>query len=191
VQLRKGKWEKKADLELLSIQHSSNVEIRDLRLSNGYAISLHSLEMRLTPIVWSLLCVSHHAAAAPYFFESQPMPTLDDRSLLKGFRKFLGGIAGVAFDDAVGGLLQQVESAVNAGDRDALLNAMQNLKPTASPTNVEDASSAIKAVAMERPSSLFEFNSKLVANGIIFGTMPEILGNTKNSRTGENSNQNV
>ncbi|KFA81208.1 hypothetical protein S40288_07527 [Stachybotrys chartarum IBT 40288] len=147
--------------------------------------------MRLTPIVWSLWCVSHHAAAAPYFFERQPMPTLDNRSLLKGFRKFLGGIAGVAFDDAVGGLLQQVESAVNAGDRDALLNAMQNLKPTASPTNVEDASSAIKAVATERPSSLFEFNSKLVANGIIFGTMPEILGNAKDSRTGENSNQNV
>jgi hypothetical protein len=110
---------------------------------------------------------------------SSPTENIESRGLLKGVIPGLDGVVDGVVDgivvNLVKGLLGQIHNAIEAGDRDGILNAVKKLVPTATPTSVEGAHKVIEAVAKAKHTNILEYSSHLIANGIISGSVGDLL----------------
>jgi hypothetical protein len=116
------------------------------------------------------------ALAAPQpHLAGQPTPTLQERGLLSGVVDGLDNVVDGVVVTLVEGLLGQIHNAVQAGDRDGVLDAVKKLVPTATPTDVQSASKIIEAVAKAERTNIIEYSSHLIASGIISGSVQNLL----------------
>jgi hypothetical protein len=123
----------------------------------------------------------------------QPTPTVQQRdsTLVSGVLNDLDGIVDDVVVNLVRGLLGQIHNAIEAGDRDGVLNAVEKLVPTATPTNVENASKIIDAIVAAEHTHILEHSSHLIANGIISSSVQDLLEYAGGPAYGKNGCENL
>lgn len=148
--------------------------------------------MKASSILAGCIAVaSYTASAAPQpELAGASSPTVQERQLLKGALDNLNGAVDGIVVNLVKGLLGQIHNAIQAGDRDSVLNAVKKLVPTATPTNVQEASSIIEAVAKAKHTNVLEYSSHLIANGIVSGSVPDLLEFAADLGSDENGHAN-
>lgn len=151
--------------------------------------------MRTLFILAACLSLAYRTIAIPQPKEERPTPTLEDRQILGDLGKAVDGVVqGVGSGVVVGlvqGLLDQIHNALEANDRDGAIDAVKQLVPTATPTNIDGASRVIEFLGTATPSNIVEYNAHLIANGIISGSVGDLLALADGFVSGENSHSNM
>ncbi|KAF5637952.1 lipase B [Fusarium sp. NRRL 52700] len=122
--------------------------------------------------------------AAPY--NSKGASLIDRRQALSGL--FNGANNGLAV--TVSGLLDKLGDALNEGDGKQTLDTLQKLKPTIKPKNVGEASAITEKVAQSEPDNIVEYSARLIANGVVSGSVDDLLSYAQGLGSAENGNDN-
>ncbi|KAJ9628020.1 hypothetical protein H2203_003241 [Taxawa tesnikishii (nom. ined.)] len=137
--------------------------------------------MRSSTVAASLLSICGAALGAP---APQPAaapaptaaPVLEERQLLSGI---LSAVA------------SGVNQALTANNFGSILTALESAKPTASPTNVQDAVSKLSSIHNQaQPTNIYDYSAQLVANGLISSTVSSLVESIGGVLTGENNMNN-
>ena len=140
--------------------------------------------MRLS-FLFSLLSGLVAVSAVPG--AQKPAPhDLENRQLVSGL---LGGVTN-GLDDAVSSLLGDLKQAVRRHDRSKVVDILGNIKPTRNITDINEAIKAVTEVSKSDAPNLIEYQARLVANGIITGTVSDLLDYAEGLVTGESGSNN-
>ena len=93
-------------------------------------------------------------------------------------------------DDAVSSLLGDLKQAVRRRDRSKVVDILGNIKPTRNITDINEAIKAVTEVSKSDAPNLIEYQARLVANGIITGTVSDLLDYAEGLVTGESGSNN-
>ncbi|KAF5967618.1 lipase B precursor [Fusarium bulbicola] len=111
---------------------------------------------------------------------------IDRRQALSGLFNGVNNALAVT----VSGLLDELGDALNKGDREKTLDTLQKLEPTKRPKNVAEALSITEKVAKSEPDNIVEYGARLIANGIVSGSMDDLLSDAQGLGSAENGNEN-
>jgi hypothetical protein len=111
---------------------------------------------------------------------------LENRELVSGL---VGGVVD-GLDDVVSGLLGELKQAVRQRDRDQVLDILGKIKPARNITDIDEAIKAVTEVSKSEPPNTIEYQARLVANGIITGTVSDLLDYAEGFVTGESGSNN-
>lgn len=91
----------------------------------------------------------------------------------------------------LGDVVQDIDSALQAGQWSSVLSNLRKATPTATPTAIPQAFSTLSSIHAASPSSLYDYDAALVANGLVSGTVDSLLSFVQGALTGENSDANM
>ncbi|CAJ2507113.1 Uu.00g082990.m01.CDS01 [Anthostomella pinea] len=121
-----------------------------------------------------LCCVASGAA----------VPGSKSQSSVTEKRQLVGGL----LSDVLG--LLNLRTALGSGNRNGVLRALEGFAPKTSPTSVAQASAVLEAITTSSPTTLPEFNARMITNGIISGSVGELFNFAQGTVTAENSKTN-
>lgn len=130
--------------------------------------------MKTSSAALAFLSLAGSAIAAP-----TPVDTLEDRGLISGL------LSTVVSD------LDNVATATGALGYSSILADYKLVSQTATPTAVSQAFSTLSAIASASPSNIHAYNAELIANGLVSGSVTEIIDFVGGLLTGENSDTNI
>lgn len=133
-----------------------------------------------------LLCLPlAHAAAVP---ATQPRADLIDRD--PQLSTVIGGIAGEVIPGAIGGALQQLSTAISAGNLQGVLTQIRNLAPAKRPGSVDETRSILQSLSQRKPATILDYDALLIANGVLSGNVDGLFNFAQGAVSGAGGSNN-
>ncbi|KAJ4253909.1 hypothetical protein NW762_010307 [Fusarium torreyae] len=142
--------------------------------------------MRICAYLLGLYAFSGLSIAAPSPSSGGASVELEQRQVLSGLFNGVDNALGLK----ISGVLDSLRDALDSGDRKKTLNVLQKLESTKKPKSLNEASSILKKVANSKPDDIVEYSARLVANGIISGSVDELFSYAKGLGSNENGSNN-
>jgi len=140
-----------------------------IRISDPYQVThiviLQPVRMQLSAKLLLYLPLAH-AAVVPAV---RPRSDLVERDPQLG--TVIGGIVGEVIPGAIGSTLQQLSTAISAGNLQGVLTQIRNLTPAKRPGSVDETRSILQAIGQKKPATILEYNALLIANGVLSGNV--------------------
>lgn len=89
------------------------------------------------------------------------------------------------WDESISGALDAIQDALKTGDRNEVLGVLKGLEPKSTPTSLEEASSTLEDIAKSSSSNIFDMFGQMVGNGLISGTVLDLINYGYGIVTGE------